>query len=274
MTAEETVAHSAGAPGSAVTLPAEILEFIGGRPWRPVWENHLGSITVKVGHDERPQFVKWVPVGVPGDLAGEATRMRWAGAYTSVPVVVDQVTSDAGSWLVTEALTGGMAVLDRWKERPEIAVRAIGSGLRVFHDALPVADCPFSWSAEDRIGAARQRAEAGEIDPAAWHDVHKPLGAEGALAAVSKPPPVDELVVCHGDTCAPNLLIGDDGEPTGWVDLGDLGVADRWADLAIATWSTTWNYGPGWEGALLEAYGVEPDPGRTAYYRLLYDLGP
>ncbi|GGM00479.1 hypothetical protein [Nakamurella endophytica] len=51
-------------------------------------------------------------------------------------------------------------------------------------------------------------------------------------------------------------------------------MADRWADLAVATWSTVWNYGPGHEAAVLEAYGVEPDPVRTAYYRLLWDLTP
>ncbi|MGH9010924.1 MAG: hypothetical protein ACRDYF_13910 [Acidimicrobiia bacterium] len=50
--------------------------------------------------------------------------------------------------------------------------------------------------------------------------------------------------------------------------------APRCADLAIATWSTNWNYGPGWEPVLLEAYGVEADPERTAYYRLLWELGP
>ena len=53
-----------------------------------------------------------------------------------------------------------------------------------------------------------------------------------------------------------------------------LGTADRWADLAIAAWSTTWNYGPGWETPLPDAYGIPPDPGRTRYYRLLYDLAP
>jgi kanamycin kinase len=81
-------------------------------------------------------------------------------------------------------------------------------------------------------------------------------------------------VVCHGDACAPNTLIGEDGHWTGHVDLGSLGVADRWADLAVATWSTEWNYGPGWEGPLLAAYGVQEDPQRSDYYRLLWDLGP
>ncbi len=58
------------------------------------------------------------------------------------------------------------------------------------------------------------------------------------------------------------------------VDFGAMGVADRWADLAVATWSTQWNYGPGFEAVLLDAYGIGPDPVRTRYYRLLWDLGP
>ena len=42
----------------------------------------------------------------------------------------------------------------------------------------------------------------------------------------------------------------------------------------VKRWSTTWNYGPGWSGPLLQAYGVKPDPRRLAYYRLLWDLAP
>jgi kanamycin kinase len=69
-------------------------------------------------------------------------------------------------------------------------------------------------------------------------------------------------------------MLDDDGRWCAHVGLGDLGVADRWADLAIATWSTEWNYGPGWDTVLLDAYGVAPDPERIRYYRLLWELGP
>src|ERR1700728_4085606 len=88
-------------------------------------------------------------------------------------------------------------------------------------------------------------------------------------AAIAVP---DKLVVCHGDACAPNTLLTGDGRWSGHVDLGLLGVADRWADLAVATWSAEWNYGPGWDGLLLDSYGIRPDPERTRYYRLLWDL--
>ena len=86
-------------------------------------------------------------------------------------------------------------------------------------------------------------------------------------------PKVDRLVVCHGDACAPNTLLDAKGKFLAHVDMGSLGVADRWADLAVATWSTIWNFGDGFERALLEAYGVESDPERSAYYRLLWDCG-
>lgn len=74
--------------------------------------------------------------------------------------------------------------------------------------------------------------------------------------------------------CAPNTLLTAGGHWSGHVDLGALGVGDRWADLAVATWSTNWNYGPGWEETLLDASGISPDPERTRYYRLLWELSP
>ncbi len=167
------------------------------------------------------------------------------------------------------------AVDERWKKEPAIAVAAIGKGLRALHDALPVSECPFKWGLEERLADVERRASAGAINPEAWFPEHRALdGVEEALGVLAAPPPIDRLVVCHGDACAPNTLVDGDGRWTGHVDMGSLGVADRWADLAVATWSTDWNYGPGWQDALLDAYGVEADQERIFYYRLLWDLGP
>ena len=68
------------------------------------------------------------------------------------------------------------------------------------------------------------------------------------------------------------VTVSDDGIVTGYVDLGELGVADRWCDIAVAAWSVTWNVGPGWENLFYESYGVQPDEQRIEFYRLLYDL--
>ena len=50
-----------------------------------------------------------------------------------------------------------------------------------------------------------------------------------------------------------------------------LGVADRWADIAVAAMSTEWDYGPGWERPLVEAYGVDFDEERMSFYQRLWD---
>ena len=80
------------------------------------------------------------PVGSGLDLLVEAERMFWAGRFTPVPAVLDAGADGDGSWLVTSA------------------VAAVGAGLRSLHDALPVGDCPWSWSIESRVAAATQRA--------------------------------------------------------------------------------------------------------------------
>jgi kanamycin kinase len=259
-------------PGRFTAPPAVVRELAQARQTFLAWQNE-DALTFEVGADPDRYFIKWAPAGSPLDLAAEAARMTWARAHTPVPQVLGLGSDDEGSWLVTAALPGHNAVSRRWLADPRTAVIAIGEGLRAMHDALPVTTCPFSWMAEDRITVAQQAAAAGRLDTSDWAAEHSELGIAGVLAQAQDLPPADKLVVCHGDACAPNTLIADNGQWSGHVDLGDLGVADRWADLAIATWSTGWNYGPGWEQVLLDAYGIKLDVERTRYYRLLWELG-
>ena len=255
-----------------MTVPAPVIAAAGGRDVSPVWVNEAGGLTFAVGEGTGRCFIKWAPAGSGLDLSGEAARLSWAGQYHPVPQPLDYGHDGTGSWLVTAALPGDNAVSARWKADPATAVTAIGKGLRALHEDLPTASCPFSWSAGQRLDDARRQAASGRLDPAGWHPCHQELTVAAALRHAAAVPPPDKLVVCHGDACAPNTLLDEDGRWAGHVDLGLLGVADRWADLAVAIWSAEWNYGPGWDGLLLDAYGVCPDAERTRYYRLLWDL--
>lgn len=257
-----------------VEIPNVVRRLAAGHEIRVVWQNQLGGSTFEIGLGRQRLFVKWAPTGSELDLEAEARRMEWAAPYTSVPRPVDRGVERDGSWLATEPIAGETAVAERWKAQPAVAVTAIGEGLRAFRESLPTVRCPFSWSAEERLAEARRRASAGLIDQSNWHPEHSHLTVDQALDVLSQMPAPERVVVCHGDACAPNTLIGSDGRWVGHVDLGQLGVADRWADIAIATWSTNWNFGPGWETRLRSAYGAEADPERTSYYRLMWDLGP
>jgi kanamycin kinase len=255
-----------------VTVPAAVAAAAGRRDLALVWANDAGGLTFTFAAQAEQRFIKWAPAGRGIDLFDEVDRMTWASRFHPVPRPLDWGRDDTGTWLVTAALPGERASSQRWTSDPATAVTAIGAGLRALHEDLPLPGCPFSWSAEERVADARRQAAAGSLDPAAWHECHQSLTVTAALELAAAIPPADKLVVCHGDACAPNTLLDADGHWSGHVDLGLLGIGDRWADLAVATWSAEWNYGPGWENRLLDAYGVGPDPDRTRYYRLLWDL--
>ncbi|HEV6952731.1 MAG TPA: aminoglycoside 3'-phosphotransferase [Promicromonospora sp.] len=259
-------------PTEPVVVPDLVRELAGDGRLTLAWRNELGGLTFRVepsGPDEPATYVKWSPRTDRAltewvDLVKEAARMEWAERYTRVPHVLEAGTDGAVDWLVTTALPARSAVDPRWLADPETAARAIGAGLRALHDSLPVDRCPWTWSIEDRLAVAEDRAARGHASPG-W-------SAE-ARARLADAPDHDRLVVCHGDACAPNTLLADDGTFYGHVDLGALGVADRWADLAVATYSLGWNYGPGYDHLVYEAYGIDEDPERVAWYRMLWDLG-
>ncbi|MDR2996836.1 MAG: aminoglycoside 3'-phosphotransferase [Microbacterium sp.] len=240
-------------PADPVAVPDRVRALARGAALECVWINGVGGLTFRATPAAGGVFyIKWGPRGDETTMRDEAERMTWAGRWIRAPRVLDQGEDDTHEWLVTAAIDGESAVAPRWIAEPATAVRAVGEGLRMLHDALPVDECPWDWGVPSRIVNAAARG------------IRVPERLRVA-------PPVDRLVVCHADACCPNTLLGDDGSALAHVDLAALGVADRWADIAVASMSTEWNYGPGWEDALIEAYGLEPDRERLAYYRDLWD---
>ncbi len=241
--------------------------------WHIVSQHDPHTITFRITHpDGRVWYLKlatrsWFP-----SPTAEADRLRWAQPYLSVPRIVDAGTTETIEWLVTEAMTGEDATDPRLKVDPPGFVRLLARGLRAFHET-PVSECPFRFELDVALAHVERRAKAGLIEPTRdFHPEHQFLTVSAAVDQLVRDRPVPEdLVVCHGDYCLPNVLIEGD-QIVGFLDLGELGVADRWWDLAVATWSTEWNLGNGYEDVFLESYGVELDAKRCGYFRLLYDL--
>ncbi|SFS13413.1 kanamycin kinase [Microbacterium sp. cf046] len=236
-------------PSEPIEAPERVRALARGAEVTPVWVNGIGGLTFRTADG---RFIKYGPCNAETSFSAEAERLAWTVGFTPVPRVLEVGADATHEWLVTTAARGESAVAPRWVAEPATAVRAVGAGLRALHEALPAQACPFEWSVPSRLANAAGRG----------------IRIPGALR---EPPPVDRLVVCHGDACCPNTLIGDDGRWSAHVDLGALGVGDRWADIAVAAMSTEWNYGPGWEELLIEAYGVEPDGERLEYYRELWN---
>jgi kanamycin kinase len=205
-------------------------------------------------------------------LRGESERMVWAAPYLPVPEVVALEEWEGATVLLTEALPGRDATHRAWRSDLPALVRALGRGLRAFHDAVGEEWCPFRFDLARALAHVEQRVKTNDIGQSGFHDEHAHLSPAAALVELEASAPADEdLVVCHGDYCAPNILL-EEGRVTGYVDLGELGAADRWWDLAVGAWSVSWNFGEELEPLFYESYGIAPDPARIGFFRLLYDL--
>ncbi|WBU38929.1 phosphotransferase [Homoserinibacter sp. YIM 151385] len=224
-----------------IEIPAVVRELAGGAEPVLAWRNVVDGLTFRIPRG----FVKWDPPSTGADLAREARAARWLAARHPAPRPLEEGVDAGGArWMLAAPLAGESAVSERWRGEPETAVRAIATGLRALH-GIPLAGAP-DWLREDSWVTRRP-------------------------AALGPRPPLDEPVLVHGDACAPNTLLDAGGAFAAHVDLGDLAIGDRWADLAVAGLSLGWNYGPGWEPLLWASYGIEPDPGRIDWYRRLWD---
>lgn len=252
---QQLVLDGASVPALVRRLGAELRP---GAEVTPLWRNELGGWTVALGHEgdsgNAPTVLKWVPAATlaahPHEPtpADEAARLHWIGERHPVPHLVDTgTTTDGDQWMLTLRLSGTTAVSDRWRSEPRTALRALGEGLRALHEALPVEDCPWTF---------------GPAVPTA-PDAH---GEHTQLRGAPAPASADRVVL-HGDACAPNTLLDDHGRWVAHVDMGALGVGDRWFDLAVGAQSLGWNYGPGWESEYLAAYGIAPDAERMRAWR-------
>lgn len=239
-------------------IPCRVIHLAAGDPLEWVWRNGLGGMTFRADHVDingipTSRFIKWQSLDdvtssdlADVDLLTEAEKLRWASRYFNVPKVLDAGQNQHESWLVTQAIPSVSAVAPQWKSNtgifnPESVVKAMAVGLRKLHDACPASECPFQDS---------------------WYDT-----------ARVPTPSQEDLVVCHGDPCVPNTLLNTQGEFVSLVDLARLGVADRWSDLAIATYSISWtiNFGKHYDALFFDTYGIKPNRTKIDRYRALWD---
>ena len=275
MTQDTSVGLEGGHRDETPQIPPAALAGLEGWEASAVWANGLEVVTWRLSAAHGAvRYLKVARLGQEVTLVAERERMIWAVPQLPVPRVLDYGSDGAHEWLLTAGLEGVPAIDDRVLADPRRSVPLLAQGLRRVH-VLAVDGCPFGSGVATMLPMVRERVAAGLVDPARdFQPEHAGMTAAAALSRLTQLRlSREDLVVCHGDYCPPNVLVKE-GQVVGYVDLGQLGVADRWWDVAVATWSVTWNFGPGWEDLFLATYGLPRDPQKMAFYRLLHDLSP
>ncbi len=242
-------------------LPQTLARLLGDAPLEPVRVGRSGDAVWRVGAH---RFLKH---GSNAETLGaEAERLDWLVGRVPVPRVVAFERSEAGAFLLTEALRGVAA--HEFTGPPARCVELLADGLRRLH-AIGIAACPFDARLAVRMREARANAMAGRVDETDFDAARAGRSATDLLAELEATRPADEdLVVAHGDYCLPNVVLCGD-RVGGFVDVGRAGIADRHADLALAARSIAYNLGSDRVAPFFAAYGTAPDPAKIAFYQLL-----
>jgi streptomycin 3"-kinase len=263
--------------------PSILAEFLlpDSGEWEPVAGGESGA---SVAYDRGQQrYAKIVSSAQVAELAAERDRSVWINQTTipSAPVL-DWRETDAGACLVTQGVLGVPASeLDPRALRrawPSVAV-----AVRALH-GLSTDRCPFDRTlaqmmrlahanvAEDRVvvgflPVALQRTPPTQI----LEQIEAELPARLAQERT-------QLVVCHGDLCLPNILVDPDtSQVKALIDLGRLGTADPYGDIALllATARETWSdeaMARRADQEFAEIYGIELDQERRDFYLRLDPL--
>ncbi|MBE1469386.1 APH(3'') family aminoglycoside O-phosphotransferase [Kibdelosporangium phytohabitans] len=243
--------------------------------WEPVTNGESGAFVFRSADGSR--YAKCVPAADEDVLTQERDRVAWL-ATTGVPgpSVLDWITGTAGACLVTSAVHGVSAERVSAEELRQ-AWPSITEATRRLH-ALPARDCPFSRDLEKMFTLAQDVVERGAVNPDFLPEdqVDTPPGELlGRLAAqldLRVEQEAGDTVVCHGDLCLPNIVL-DPATLTfaGFIDLGRLGKADRYADicLLLANSRETWDgedASVAADEAFARDYGITLDHARQEFY--------
>jgi streptomycin 3"-kinase len=229
-------------------------------------------------------YAKIAPAERSMELVGERDRLTWLnGRGFASPEVVDWREAEDGSCLVMSTIPGipanelsGPDLLKAW---PSMA-RQIGA----LHE-LAADRCPFDRGLSLMFDRAADVVARNAVNPEFLPDEDRNVPAAKLLARVAGELPTRleqeaaDRVVCHGDACMPNFMIDPQTfRCTGLVDLGRLGTADRYVDLALMVANARESWVSQEEGAqafaiLFETLGVgAPDRERLTFYLWLDPL--
>ncbi|MBW6525921.1 APH(3')-I family aminoglycoside O-phosphotransferase [Sphingomonas sp. RHCKR7] len=262
-------------PCAPAALPPSLAEALEGYRWArdTVGESGGAVYHLRGGAGGPDLYLKHGVGAVADDVTDEMARLVWLSPRIAVPPLIHFVRDAASAWLVTGMLEGETAyqLLERAPGQRGAVVDALADFLRQLH-AIPAADCPFVADHRLRLRHARARIDAGLVEEEEFDPARAGWSAEQVWAALGALQPVaPEPVVTHGDYSLDNLLLRD-GAVTGCIDLGRVGVADRYQDVAIM-WNCLGEFDHSLRDRFLDRYDARPlDEQRLDFHLLLDEL--
>ncbi len=258
-------------------LPKKILDFVDGKQF--VFDDIGMSDSSVLIFDDLVLKIR----NESDIIKNEHRMMDWLENKVFAPKCICDYSENGKNYLLMSKISGKMSCDDEYMQCPGFLISTLVNAMKKLWET-DISDCPIKNDLNTMLKRAEFRVEHGLVDV---NDAEPETFGKNAfkdpeelLIWLYDNKPEEDPVLSHGDFCLPNIFI-DDGKFSGFVDIGRMGVADRYQDIALCYRSLHHNFsgiygGKSYSGydksMLFEALGIELDFEKIRYYILLDEL--
>lgn len=221
---------------------------------------------------------------VSKETENEVRVCKWLRGKLPVPEIIEYTVAEDKAYCLMTRIHGKMLCEDVYMNDPELLLGLVTQALKLLW-SVDIRECPCDNSLDIQLEMARYQVENNlvQIENAEPETFGKNGFSSPAelFCWLEDHRQEEELVFSHGDFCLPNVL-ADGDKVTGFIDLGRMGIADRWRDIAICDRSLRHNFEGAYNGGipykgyssdrLLKSLGIKEDKEKCDYYILLDEL--
>lgn len=191
-----------------------------------------------------------------------------------VPEVIYFNYDRKNSTLITKKLEGDMICCDEIFDDMYKVIDLASEALKILEE-VDISNCPIYNNLDIKLAVAKYNIDNNLVTKEDMNtENQKRFGSTENLYKYLVDNKIKEEKLClsHGDLSLPNIYFKDN-RVTGFIDLGDSGIADYWYDIAILVKSLRRNYETKEaEEYLFKKLDIKPNYNIIDYYILLTDL--
>lgn len=218
------------------------------------------------------------------NMAGNEHQMtQWLQGKLPVPEIIEEAFVDGTRFLLMSRIPGMHLCKPEILDDQALLAELVAEGLRQLW-AVDITGCPADRTLDQKFKEIEAGIRSGTItmENARQEETYGPSGFRTPSELFDwlvKHRPEEEKVLVHGDYCLPNIFCNG-RKLNGLIDLGQAGMADKWVDIEMVSWSM-WANSTGQFGGkcrtfdkkmLYAALDMQPDDEKIRYYGLLNEL--
>ena len=257
-------------------LPDELMRLLHGYTYEA---NEVGCSTANVYHYQKGEESLFLKIEKTNEeIRREQGIIRWLRGKLPVPEVKSYLEQNGMSYLLMTAVSGEMTCQspeDTLRKPYEETVRLLAEGLLMLQ-RVEIETCPFDSTLAKKLQRALYNIKNDLVDIEDFEESNEFENPIDLYHWLVEQQPEEELYFTHGDYCLPNIFI-QEGQLSGFIDVGRGGIADKWQDIALCVRSLGYNLRDcakkeQYVELLFEHLGIKPDWKKIDYYIMLDEL--